>query len=310
MKHTSHTSIDRLLFEIKTESLSEERLAKEAVLAYMQYEEHCFATYAHLSDYARALKQTKDLIVEHSKEHTVLKNCLHILFPDKDILKFQTMKELRTHMRKQGKILNRHFEEIIVTLPKIGADKIKEGSVIFTFGHEADIINILLHAHVQNKKFTVVNIEHRPSYSGKLLAETLGKHGISVVHHVDLAMRQAMKKADLVLIGCDAINYHGEIYGEIGSELVCEVAESYHVPVYVCCDSYRYDPSLTQKAHLEKVEHATNDIWEKPPKNVTVHNYTFEKIKPTLVSGIICELGIIDPQKFVFKIKENTESYF
>ena len=126
-------------------------------------------------------------------------------------------------------------------IAQIGSKKIGNGTVVFTHCHSSTILEVLKQAKKQNKKFEVHNTETRPLYQGRITAREIAKLGIPVTHFVDAAARFALKKADLMLIGADAITTEGKVINKIGSELYAEIANKYDIPVYACTDSWKFD---------------------------------------------------------------------
>jgi len=145
------------------------------------------------------------------------------------------------------------------------------------------------------KKFVVHNTETRPNLQGRKTAAELASLGIKVVHFVDSAARLALKKADIMLIGCDALTSEGKIVNKIGSELFCEAASRMQVPVYVCCTSWKFDLK-TLFGYEETIEkRGASEVWNNPPRNVVIDNHAFERVDPRLVTGLITELGVFHP---------------
>jgi len=188
-------------------------------------------------------------------------------------------------------------------IAKQGARKVPKGGVVFTHCHSSTVMQILKEAR-KTKRFTVHNTEAQPRLQGRLTAKELSKANIKVVHYTDSAVRLALKEADVMFIGCDAITPK-TIVNKIGSELFAEIAEKNHVPVYVCTDSLKFDPATLhgKKERLERRSPA--EIWRHPPKHTKVVNYAFEKVNPKLISGIISELGIHTHQQFVKEIQHH-----
>lgn len=181
----------------------------------------------------------------------------------------------------------------------LGVEKIKNNQIIFTHCHSETVMNILKLAKKQRKNFCVYNTETRPLLQGRVTARELSKARIPVVSFVDSAARLAIKKCDLVLIGCDAISSEGYVYNKIGSEMICEIAQRYDVPVYVCTNSWKFDP-LTLIGVEEKIEERKpSEVWKKSPKGVVIDNLSFEKIHPELITGIITELGVFKPTELI-----------
>jgi ribose 1,5-bisphosphate isomerase len=194
-----------------------------------------------------------------------------------------------------------HFEFAKKKTIELGAKFIKNNSTVFTFCHSSTVIDTLKYAKKQGKKFQVIQTETRPLYQGRITAKELAKAKIKVTHLVDSAARVALKKADIMLIGCDAISTT-RIYNKIGSEMMALLADYYGVPVYVLTDSWKFDPETLYG--VEKIEERpSKEIWENPPKGIKIKNLAFEAIDPKLVDGIITELGIFMKKSFIAELK-------
>jgi len=202
------------------------------------------------------------------------------------------------------------FDKNQKIIAQIGSKKIGNGTIIFTHCHSSTILEILKEAKKQGKKFEVHNTETRPLYQGRVTAKEIAKLGIPVTHFVDAAARFALKKADLMLIGADAITTEGKVINKIGSELYAEIANKYDIPVYVCADSWKFDTETVFGYETEIEKRKGNEIWKNPPKGVTVNNFAFEKVNPNLITGIISELGIYKPHIFMQEVKVNNKWMF
>ena len=210
---------------------------------------------------------------------------------------------------KVDEVLGR-FDKNQRIIAQIGSKKIGNGTVVFTHCHSSTILEILKQAKRQGKKFEVHNTETRPLYQGRITAREIAKLGIPVTHFVDAAARFALKKADLMLIGADAITTEGKVINKIGSELYAEIANKYDIPVYACTDSWKFDTETIFGYEEEIEKRKGNEIWKDPPKGITVNNFAFEKVSPSLITGIISELGIYKPHVFIQEVKVNNKWMF
>lgn len=198
--------------------------------------------------------------------------------------------------------VKKHFIDGQKRIAKIGAQKIKNGMVVFTHCHSSTVEAILIEAHKQGKRFTVMNTETRPKFQGRTTAINLAKAGIPVTHMVDSAGPAQLRKADIFLFGCDAISGDGSIINKIGTEMLAEVAHRAHIPVYTCTNSWKFNPA-TINGRKETIEQRDpKEVWDKPPKGVTIINPAFEIISPNLITGAITELGIIKPKTIATQI--------
>jgi ribose 1,5-bisphosphate isomerase len=188
--------------------------------------------------------------------------------------------------------------------------KVPQKGIVYTHCHSSTVNEILKRAKKKNKKNLVTVTETRPFYQGRITAKELAKAKIPVILFVDSAARLAMKKADVMLIGADAITAEGIIINKIGSELMAEVANLYQIPIYVCTHSWKFDPQ-TVFGFEEKIEkRATREIWNRHPKGVSISNYVFEKVDPNKITAIISELGIFKPETFVEEVRRSYKWMF
>lgn len=187
-------------------------------------------------------------------------------------------------------------------IARIGAERIENDSIVYTHCHSSTVVDILKEA-ARTKKFEVYNTETRPRLQGRITAAELAKAKIPVTHFVDSAAKYALKKADVMLIGADAITPTG-IFNKVGSGLFAEVARKYDVPVYVCSVAWKFDPASIMGQEEAIESRNSKEVWDKPPKGVVVKNFAFEKINPELVSAIISELGVYQPETFVEEVKK------
>jgi len=217
---------------------------------------------------------------------------------------------IRLQMARNIKAAKSHISNSNRKIAEIGARKIMRGSIIFTHCHSSTVVSILKEAKRKGKAFEVHNTETRPLFQGRKTAKELAASGIKVTHYVDSAARIALKKADLMLIGADAITSEGKIINKIGTQLFIEIAEKYDIPIYACSDTWKFDPS-TIWGEEEKIEmRSPKEVWPDAPKNVKVMNYAFEKINPDMVSGVITEEGVFKSETLVEILREKSPWMF
>ncbi len=240
--------------------------------------------------------------LKYKYDHKAVKKLIS-LRPTEPMLR-NSLKFVLSHMDIDEGIKDamKHFKFSENIIPKLASKFIKNRSTVFTFCHSSTVIRTLKHAKKQGKKFQVLQTETRPLFQGRITAGELAKARIKVTHFVDSATRVALKKSDIMLIGCDAISTT-RIYNKIGSEMAALIANDYGVPVYVITDSWKFDPETLYG--IEKIEERpVKEVWKNPPKGVKVENLAFEAINPKLVDGIITELGIFMKKSFIAELKK------
>ncbi len=244
------------------------------------------------------LKIIKEKIIETRPTEPCMRNVLDFLFYNLH------GGSLKLQLNKRIESLLKHFKDSREIIAEIGSKKIKSGMIIFTHCHSSAVVDILKKAKKQGKSFEVYNTETRPLFQGRITAKELAKEGIKVTHFVDSAARLAIKEADIVLLGADAITTESKIINKIGSELYAEIAKRFDVPLYICTNSWKFDPKTIFGFDEEIEKRHKKEVWGKPPKNVKISNYVFEIIRPSLVTGIISELGIYNPYMFIDEVKK------
>jgi ribose 1,5-bisphosphate isomerase len=182
---------------------------------------------------------------------------------------------------------------------KIGAERIQDGSRVFTHCHSSITVGIFIEAAKQGKDFDVINTETRPLYQGRKTAKRLAEHDIRVTHIVDSAMRWAMKRFNphMVFLGADAITVEGVALNKIGSRLCALASEEEHIPLYICTSLLKYD-AATSIGRLSEIEmRPPFEIWdENLPPGINILNPSFETIDRNNISAYITEAGLIPPQ--------------
>ncbi|MBI5872076.1 hypothetical protein HZB88_03235 [archaeon] len=266
--------VDKTVKNIKSLKIQgAENIAKAAVKAW---------------DKAKNKAVAERKLVKARPTEPMVRNVLKILFIKRDV-----------------KSLLKKLEEDEKKIVKYGAEKIESGNIVYTHCHSSTVVSILKEAKLQGKKFEVHNTETRPFFQGRITATELAKLKIPVTMFVDSAAHNAIRSANLMLLGCDAILSNGNVINKIGSKLMVEVAAKYEIPVYICTHSWKFDP-LTLYGIERKIEQrATDEIWKNPPKGVKISNFVFEKIDPNKITAIISELGVLKPEVFIEEVKKN-----
>ncbi len=130
----------------------------------------------------------------------------------------------------------------------------------------------------------------------------LGHHTLSLpsVQYDPLAARQLIKHVDVVILPVTVITSQG-IVGQMGVELLAELAHSRGIPVYAFATGFQYDkhPSIALlKGHEDNLLKA---------RGKSTHHFTasFESIAPEKITGIISELGILSHERFIAEVSHH-----
>ena len=124
----------------------------------------------------------------------------------------------------------------------------------------------------------------------------LAKAGIKVTMIVDDAVNIALKKADIMMIGADAILKNG-ILNKIGSGLFAGEAYRHKIPVYIASNSWKFS-----KKNVKIEERDEREVFVERLKILNERNPAFEFIEKKYIKGIICEYGILSYNEFLKRV--------
>jgi ribose 1,5-bisphosphate isomerase len=256
----------------------------------------------------KRLKNAKETLFLTRPTEPCMRNTMNFVLAG--IEQCQDAKSLLAQVEMRVKEAQEFFARSEKKITEYGAQKIKDGMTIYTHCHSSTVTRTILSAWKKGRHIEVHNTETRPRMQGRVTSAELAKEGIPVTHYVDAAARFALKKADIMLIGADAITSEGKIVNKVGSELFAEVAKKYDVPVYVCTNSWKFDPATVFGFEEPIEKRYSSEVWNKAPRGVKIDNFAFEQIDPELVTGVITELGIYKPQTLVDVVKKNYKWMF
>ncbi len=230
-------------------------------------------------------------------------NCLNFLKHKLDLaLKpTQTVEQTVNYLLN---LLNQGDQKIIASAKKI----IRSGQNIFTHCHSATVEKILLQAWQNKKRFQVFNTETRPNFQGRLTAKILRHNGLPVTMVADsaaafLISRHSGKQLmmNLILLGADALLPDGSAINKIGSFGISLAARENKVPLYIIASLLKYDADGIIPLEIRPTE----EIWPHKPKGLKIINFAFDKIPAQYITGIICEFGLIKPNKIKIYVKKH-----
>ena len=194
---------------------------------------------------------------------------------------------------------SRDFLSILETsrerIAEIGAKRIRDGMIVFTHCHSSTVTSLLTKAKHEGRSFEVICTETRPLFQGRITAKEMLALGVKTTCIVDSAARSFMKKADLVLVGADAITSEGSVINKIGTAAIALFARETRLPFYVASELLKFDPA-TLWGECETIEERTRDeVWSDAPETLVVGNPAFEATRNEFIHALICEGGIIPP---------------
>jgi ribose 1,5-bisphosphate isomerase len=214
------------------------------------------------------------------------------------------MGKFRKAVLKSESAYLKKMEEEIGKLRDYGATLLSDGMLIVTHCHSSTVTGVIKEAHKRGKNLRVVACETRPRYQGRITAAELAKAGIDTTITVDMGVTKFLKKADIVLVGADAINSTGDLINKVGTSGLAHLARDHDVSFFSCAETYKYDP-LSLFGVKEKIEERNpKEVWEKPPRKLRVSNPAFDVTAARYINGYITEEGVVPPGELAEIAKE------
>jgi methylthioribose-1-phosphate isomerase len=153
----------------------------------------------------------------------------------------------------------------------------------------------------KGKNITVIANETRPYLQGaRLTAWECVQERIPCTLITDNMAGHMMSRGevDLVIVGADRIAANGDVANKIGTYALAVLASRHGIPFYVAAPCSTFDLSIPDGSRIPIEERPADEVtgyrdlrWA--PKGVKVRNPAFDVTPAELITGIICEKGVI-----------------
>ena len=245
--------------------------------------------------FTKELAEARDILFASRPTEPLMRNAIRWILCAVEGSDKKKVKELAGVVSSSACEFLRCLEESRECIAEIGAKRIRDGMVVFTHCHSSTVTHLLRKAKQNGRQFEVICTETRPAFQGRITAKEMLELGIKTTFIVDSAARSLMKKADIVIVGADALTSEGNVVNKIGTAAIALLAREARTPFYVATELLKYDP-VTLYGEYEGIEERGRDeVWEAAPNKLIVHNPAFEVTRRDFIHGIICEEGIIPP---------------
>jgi translation initiation factor 2B subunit (eIF-2B alpha/beta/delta family) len=174
-----------------------------------------------------------------------------------------------------------------------GARLVRSGGLVLTYSHSTAVRMALLRALAAGRRFEVVCSESRPMSEGVALARRLTFAGIRVHLTTDAALAGWTERADLLLVGADAVLGTG-VVNKVGTEPLLQAARRARIPAYVLADSSKWLSGALARLWRPRDQSAAEITPLRHP-NLHVHNRYFDCSPLRLLTGLVWEGGIAGP---------------
>jgi methylthioribose-1-phosphate isomerase len=153
----------------------------------------------------------------------------------------------------------------------------------------------------KGKGISVIANETRPYLQGaRLTAWECIQEGIPCTLITDSMAGHLMSRGevDVVIVGADRIAANGDVANKIGTYALAVLAKRHEIPFYVAAPLSTFDLSIPDGSRIPIEERPAEEVtgyrearWA--PAGVKVRNPAFDVTPAELVSGIVCERGVV-----------------
>lgn len=224
--------------------------------------------------------------------------------------KGRNVREIRRFVKREAlAMLN---EDILTNrkMGKVGSDLFHDGDVVMTHCNAGSLatstygtaLGVLRSAREDGKNLKVIATETRPVMQGSRLTAfelMYDNFDVSLISDTAVGYVMANKMVDKVIVGADRILRTGHVYNKIGTYQIATMASIHKIPFYVAAPISTFDlkNSISDIIIEDRSPHEITKIKDIviAPKGINTINPAFDITPPSLITGIITELGLLEP---------------
>ena len=224
--------------------------------------------------------------------------------------KGKNIKEIRRLVRLEALAMLNEDTLTNRKLGRAGSALFYDGDVVMTHCNAGSLatstygtaLGVLRTAREDGKNLKVIATETRPVMQGSRLTAFELMHDdfdVRLISDTAVGYVMANKMVDKVIVGADRILRTGHVYNKIGTYQIAVMAHTHKIPFYVAAPISTFD--LKSSISEIKIEDRSPEEITKikniliAPKGVTTINPAFDITPPILITGIITELGLLEP---------------
>ena len=172
---------------------------------------------------------------------------------------------------------------------------VADGAVVITHSRNSTVVAALREVCSKRRDIRVVVTRSGPGGNGEQTARQLGGFGVPVTLIDDAAAALHVPSASAVLPGADTVCVDGVVNG-IGSYQLAVISAAFGVPVYVLCDSLKFDPELAGE-HVDLEDGDSSEVTGPSglPPGVVVSSPRFDLAPLESITGIVTPVAVLQP---------------
>ena len=173
---------------------------------------------------------------------------------------------------------------------------IPAGATVFTFTLSETVLTALRQARKRGLAFKVILTESRPNNDGLSTARSLAEIGVEVELGIDAGVGELARRADLMLIGAEAILSDGSAICKVGTYPAALAARRARLPVYVLVDSQKFH-SISLLGRVPALDPIGRGeiLPEGKGGEASALGSLFDRTPAELITGLVTERGLVHP---------------
>ena len=189
------------------------------------------------------------------------------------------------------------FADLLLTGHE-GAGSGSEPLVVATVSASGSV-RVCLEALSERTELQVICAEARPLMEGRRLAADLAAAGIPTTlctdAGIDAVIATTGLRLDAVVVGADAVAPRWFV-NKCGTRQVVDVGAGLGVPSYVVASRDKFiHEALVDELRPREGPPEPEEVWEHPPRDVTVTNPYFERVPVESVANFVTDAGLLGP---------------
>jgi ribose 1,5-bisphosphate isomerase len=215
---------------------------------------------------------------------------------------FDDAEEVSGRITVNGERLIDNMRNAAEQIAVLAGGLILPGDTILIYSYSSTVIKTL---NSIDPDYTLRVIVPRSgmAVSGFKAVKELDKGKFKITYIDDTALSLFAAESDKLITGADRICSDGTLINAAGTCLAAMAAKDEKVPVYVLCDSLKFDASITgDQAELEEKGISNMQIPPELADGIEIKNPFFDRTPSDLITAYITEDGIID--------RKNIADYF
>jgi ribose 1,5-bisphosphate isomerase len=294
MTETVRTTAERIK---RLEIQGARNVAIAAIKALQTLAEHTKAK--NKTAFLNELKEAQTVLFASRETEPLMRNGIRWIISQTQDSSTEKVDALSEMVSSNVSLFLQNLEASREVTAEIGANRIRDGMLVFTHCHSSTVTRMIAKAKADGKSFSVICTETRPAFQGRITAREMVDLGIQTMFIVDSAARSYMGDVDLVVVGADAITSEGNVVNKIGTSGIAVLANEARKPFYVVSELLKFDPE-TLNGTYERIEQRNPaEVWSEAPETLSVRNPAFDVTPSRYIHGLICEEGVIAPQSIV-----------